>query len=50
VEVSPGCHAHLLERHISKIALFARNEEEKERSNFTMVKLRGRCFPHGEMG
>jgi len=38
-----------LERHVSKTALFAWNEEEREGSSFTMVKLRGRCFPCGEM-
>ena len=48
--VSPGCHAHLLERHVSKTALFAWNEEEREGSSFTMVKLRWRCFPRGETG
>ena len=46
VEVLPGCHAYLLERHVSETALFVRNKEEREES---MVKLRGRCFPRGEI-
>jgi hypothetical protein len=49
VRVSPGCYAHLLERYVSKIALFAWNEEEREGSSFTMVKPHGLCFPCGEM-
>ena len=48
VGVSPGCHAHILERHVSKTTLFALNEEEREESSFTMVKPHGRCFPRGE--
>jgi len=48
VGVSPECHAHLLERHVSKTVLFAWNEEEREGSSFTMVKLCWRCFSRGE--
>ena len=41
VRVSPGCHAHLLERHVSKTAPFVWNKEEREgsRRRFTILHV-----------